>query len=91
MKKSNVSFKLLTIITVFLIIGCFQLAASQAQPAGSSDKVPVTIFDNAYRHIPGLEKDADKIIIGEGEILLLKLLEYVISYQPVDLKSILKI
>ncbi|UCH98157.1 MAG: hypothetical protein JSV88_15255, partial [Candidatus Aminicenantes bacterium] len=62
MKKSNVSFKLLTIIIAFVTIGCFQLAASQAQAAGSSDKVPITIFANAYKHIPGLEKDANKII-----------------------------
>jgi PKD repeat protein len=62
MKRSHFSFKLLTIITAFVIIGCFQLAASQAQEARSSDTVPVTIFANAYKHIPGLAKYANKII-----------------------------
>jgi PKD repeat protein len=62
MKRSHFSFKVLTIITAFVIIGCFQLSASQAQAVGSSNKVPITIFSSAYKHIPGLEKDADKII-----------------------------
>ena len=62
MKRSNFSFKLLTILIAFVIIGCFQLNASQSQEQGNSLKVPVTIFGNAYKHIPGLEKDAKKII-----------------------------
>jgi PKD repeat protein len=62
MKKSNFIFKLLTIMIAFVIIGCFQLNASQAQQSDNSNKVPITIFSSAYKHIPGLEKDANKII-----------------------------
>jgi hypothetical protein len=62
MKRSNFSFKLLTIIIAFVTIGCFQLYGSQAQKNVTSLKVPVTIFSSAYKHIPGLEKDAKKII-----------------------------
>jgi outer membrane lipoprotein-sorting protein len=62
MKRSNFSFKLLTIMIAFVIIGCFQLNASQAQEKDDSFRVPVKIFANAYKHIPGLDKDAVKII-----------------------------
>jgi hypothetical protein len=63
MKRSNFKFKLLAIIIALVTIGCFQFAASQSQGMDSSDNVPITIFSSAYKHIPGLEKDADKIII----------------------------
>ena|GEM_PF-2070936 len=62
MKKSNFSFKLLTIIFAFVLIGSFQLAASQSQKTADSDTVPITIFSSAYKHIPGLEKNANKIV-----------------------------
>jgi uncharacterized repeat protein (TIGR02543 family) len=62
MKRTNFSFKLLTMLIAFAIIGSFQLNASQSQKQDKSLKVPVTIFANAYKHIPGLEKDAKKII-----------------------------
>ena len=62
MKRSNFSFKLLTIIIAFVIIGSFQLNASQSEKQDNSSRVPVTIFANAYKHIPGLEKHEAKII-----------------------------
>jgi PKD repeat protein len=62
MKRTNFSFKLLTIMIGFFIMGCFQLNASQSQGKDDSFRVPVSIFASAYKHIPGLEKDADKII-----------------------------
>jgi PKD repeat protein len=62
MKRSSFSFKLLTILIAFVIIGSFQLNASQSQTRDNSLKVPVTIFGNAYKHIPGLEKHEVKII-----------------------------
>jgi len=62
MKRSSFSFKLFTILIAFVIIGSFQLNASQSQKRDNSLKVPVTIFGNAYKHIPGLEKHEAKII-----------------------------
>ena len=62
MKRSRFSFKLFTVLIAFVIIGCFQLNAAQSQTRDNSLKLPVTIFGNAYKHIPGLEKNEVKII-----------------------------
>ncbi len=57
MKTSRTSFKLTTVILALFLLGLFQLGAAQ-----QAKEIPIKIFSSAFKHIPGLDNDAQSLI-----------------------------
>jgi uncharacterized repeat protein (TIGR02543 family) len=56
-KKSKMSFKLTMIFMVLFLLGLFQFGEAQQEK-----EIPIKMFSSAFKHIPGLDKDAKEII-----------------------------